>query len=152
MTKSNSSKVMFLNDLSRRMPALLTTMSTVPNAATASSTMLLAPSRSATDALLAMAGAAGGLDLFDHGIGSVGFALAMHGPAQIVHHHLRAARRERQRMAATKTIAGPGNDGHPSLEITHGSSLRWKQQSDYLTLSRLPDTSKISPSVPPRVR
>ena len=55
MTRSNSSRVMFLNDLSRRMPALLTTMSTVPKAATASSTMLLAPSRSDTDALLAMA-------------------------------------------------------------------------------------------------
>ena len=46
---------MFLKDLSRKMPALLTTMSTVPKAATASSTMLLAPSRSETDALLATA-------------------------------------------------------------------------------------------------
>ena len=55
MTKSNSSSVMFLNDLSRKIPALLTTISTLPKAATASSTMLFAPSRSDTDALLAMA-------------------------------------------------------------------------------------------------
>ena len=55
ITRSNSSRVMFLKVRSRRMPALFTRMSMRPKAAMASSAMLLAPSRSATDALLAMA-------------------------------------------------------------------------------------------------
>ena len=55
MTMSHSSRVMFLNVLSRRMPALLTRMSMRPKASIAVWTIDFAPSRSDTEALLATA-------------------------------------------------------------------------------------------------
>jgi hypothetical protein len=55
MTASHSSTAMFLNDLSRRMPALLTTMSILPKASRAAVTMASAPSGVATLSGLATA-------------------------------------------------------------------------------------------------
>src|SRR5262245_24867312 len=55
ITMSQSSSGIFLKLLSRRMPALLTRMCTVPNALTASSMIDLAPSLDETDALFAIA-------------------------------------------------------------------------------------------------
>ena len=48
MTGFRWSGSMFLNDVSRRMPALLMTMCTLPNASTAVFTMLAPPSGVAT--------------------------------------------------------------------------------------------------------
>ena len=55
MTESTSSGVMLWNVLSRRMPALLITMSTVSKASTAAATMASPPSGVATESVLAMA-------------------------------------------------------------------------------------------------
>ena len=48
MTESNSSSPIVNSILSRRIPALFTSTSSVPNASTAVSMMLLAPLKSAT--------------------------------------------------------------------------------------------------------
>ena len=116
MTASNSSGVMFLNDLSRRMPALLMTMSTLPNASSAVWTIASAPSGVATLSGLATAsppfflissttccaGPGGGADT---------------GPvaAEVVDDDLGAARGELERVPAAEAVPGPGHDRHAAV-------------------------------------
>ena len=63
--------------------------------------------------------AASRLDLRHHRIGSVRLAFAVDGTAQVVHHHLGAALRERQRMAPAQAVASTRDDGHLAFEIAH---------------------------------
>ena len=53
------------------------------------------------------------------------------GAAEIVHHHLGAARGERERVRAAETVAGAGDNRHPAIEsYRHCRCLR---QSDWVT-------------------
>ena len=84
MTMSQSAMSMFLKLLSRRIPALFTRMSTVPNAATASSMIDWAPSLSETDALLAISFSTESADFLDRRVNHVALALAVTGSTEVV--------------------------------------------------------------------
>jgi hypothetical protein len=87
--------VMFLNEVSRRMPALLMMMSTLPKVSTAVFT-IDAPPFGRGDAVVVGDGfAAGGLDLVDHLLGGrLGAADAVGGPAEVVDHQEGTSPRE----------------------------------------------------------
>jgi hypothetical protein len=103
--------------LSRRMPALLTRMSTRPQASSACWTMAATAASSVTEAALADGLAAGGGDLGHHGIGL----------GQVVDHHLGAARGQGQGVRAAEAAAGAGDDGHAAVEAKrHVAHPCWK--------------------------
>jgi hypothetical protein len=85
MTGSSSSGVMLWNVLSRRMPALLMTMSTVPNASTAVCDDRLAALGGGDRVVLATASPPSAVDLVDHLLGRALVAtLAVDGAAEVV--------------------------------------------------------------------
>ncbi len=94
--------------LSRRTPALFTTMSTVPKASTAVFTMLAAR-RGLGDGIVVGDGlAAGRLDLVDHLVGrGVTAALAVDRATRIVHDHLGATAGQQERMRAAEPLPAP---------------------------------------------
>src|SRR3954468_23292071 len=117
MTGSRNSGVMFWNVLSRRMPALLMTMSTWPKASSAVFTMDSPPSGVAT--LLVSATATpprSSISLATVCAGPSEPALAGDRPAEVVHHDLRAAGGQQERVLATEAPTRAGHDGHPVLE------------------------------------
>ena len=113
---------MLWNDLSRRMPALLMTMSTRPKAST----------RRLHDGLAALGRgdgvgvgdglAAGGLDLVDDRLRRAVLAAgAVDGAAEVVDHDQRAARGQQQGVLAAQPAAGAGDDRYLAVEseISH---------------------------------
>ena len=114
---------MLWNVLSRRMPALLMTMSTLPKASTAD----------LHDRLAALGGghrvgvgdglAAGGLDLVDDALGGPGVAARpVDGAAEIVDDDQRAALGQLQRVLPSEAAARARDDRHSSVEteFCHG--------------------------------
>ena len=78
---------MFLNDVSRRMPALLMMMSTLPNVSTAVFTIAGAALGGGHAVVVGDGLAAGRLDLVDHLLGGgLGAAGAVGGAAEVVDH------------------------------------------------------------------
>ena len=125
MTGSTNSGVMLWNVLSRRMPALLMTMSTRPKASTAVLTIASPPSGVAT--LLVSATAMpprSSISLAVVWAGPSLAALAAHRAAEVVDDHLRAAGREQQCVLAPEPAARAGDDRNLAVvsEVSHGGA------------------------------
>ena len=127
---SQSSSVIFLKLLSRRMPALLTRMCTVPNAFTASSMIDLAPSFDDTDALFAIAVPPAARISFTTRSAASPASGAVAAAAEIVDHHFGAAFGDNlQRVRFTEPTARAGDHHHFVFEIAHLISLSLRRVS-----------------------
>ena len=106
------------------MPALLTTMSTPPNASTAFATIASAPSGVATEEVSADGLAPGRPDLLHDLLGRarVG-ACPVHRTAQVVDHDVGAACREQQRVGASHPASRTRDYGRPAVEPEHRRCL-----------------------------
>ena len=115
---------MLWNALSRRMPALLMTMSTLPKASSAVCTIAAPPSGVATRVGVGDGLAAGRLDLVDDALGRTLVAAgAVDRAAEVVDHDQRAARRQQQRVLPAEAAACAGDDRHLAVEpdLCHGA-------------------------------
>ena len=115
---------MLWNDLSRRMPALLITMSTRPNASSAVCTIASPPSGVATELRVGDRLAAGGLDLLRPPCcaGPSEPPVPSTAAAEVVDDDLRAARGEEERVLAAEAAARAGDDRNLAVEteVSHG--------------------------------
>ena len=101
---------------SRRMPALLTRMSSRPKTSTAWSHHRLGLVEVGDVGAVDDGVAAHGLDLGDDLVGRPRVGAAAVGlRAEVVDHHRRALRRQHQRVLAPDAPPGTGHDRHPSL-------------------------------------
>ena len=125
MTASHSSSVMLTSTRSRRMPALLTSMSSRPNVSTAVLIRRWPPSQSATLSRVGDRLAAHRRDLVDDLFGRGAVASGAVGrAAEVVDDDLGALRGEQQRVLATDAAPGAGDDGYPTFERTHDAAPR----------------------------
>ena len=103
-----------------KMPALLTTASSRPNASTAWSTIACPPSGVSTGLVVGDRLASGRLDLGDDGVGDRRvLAGAGHRPADVVDHHGRAAPRQVERVQTAEAAPGSGYHHGLAVEVDH---------------------------------
>src|SRR4029453_10220456 len=107
MTASHSASVMLTSMRSRRMPALLTRTSSLPNASIAVPTSFSAPAQSLISSGLATACPPAG---------------AAHRAAEVVDPHAGALRRQQQRVLAADAAARAGHDRNPTVTDAHAVS------------------------------
>ena len=117
---------MLWNDLSRRMPALLMTMSTLPYASIAVCTMRFAALGCGDAVVVGNGFAARGLDLVHDGLGRrLRRARAVGRTAEVVHHDQRAALGQFQCVRPAEAATGARDDRYLAVEteISHGRKL-----------------------------
>ena len=103
--------------LSRRMPALFTTMSMRPKLSSAVWTIAAPPSGVATELVSSDRLAAGGLDLVDDLLARPGVAAgAVDRAAEVVDDHERAPAGEQQRVLPPEAATRAGDDRHLAVE------------------------------------
>ena len=115
---------MLWNVLSRRMPALLMTMSTVPNASTAVLTIASPPSAVATRVRVDDRFAAEVVDLVGDVLGrALVAALARHRSTEIVDHDASAPLGQLERVLASEAAAGARDDRNLAVvsDVSHGA-------------------------------
>ena len=124
---------MLWNALSRRMPALLMTMSTLPNSSMAVCTMASPPSGVATESVLATATPpASSISSTTFWAGPASSPSTVDRTAEVVDHDLRAARGEQQCVLAAETAARAGDDRNLVVEsdVSHGAGgYRWSARA-----------------------
>ena len=112
MTSDQSDQLMRWKMRSRRMPALLTRMSTRPKASSAAFTILSAFCGSVIESVEAIALPPACLDLVDHLLRRAGVAArAVERRADVVDHDARAFLRHQHRDGAPDAAPGAGDDG-----------------------------------------
>ena len=138
---------MLWNALSRRMPALLTTMSMRPNASIAVCTIASPSSGVPTELRVGDRLAAGGLDLLDDLLGRRRAAAgAVDRAAEVVHHDERAALGEQQRMLPAEATTGAGDDRHLAVEpeIRHERSVHFRDPRSAVATLAVPARRRMS--------
>ena len=124
MTSSQSDSSMLKHILSRRMPALLTRMSSWPKVSTAWSTRAFAPSHELTsDGVDGGVAAAGPDELHDLLGGVLVAALALEGGADVVDDDLGALGGQQEGLLTSDPPACAGDDGDLAVEHSHGVLL-----------------------------
>ena len=120
MTSSQSDSSMLKHILSRRIPALLTRMSSWPNVSTAWSTRALAPSHELTSEALTAPSLPPCLDELDDLFGRVLVAaLALDGGADVVDDDLGPLGGQQQGLLASDSPSCAGDDGDLAVEHSH---------------------------------
>ena len=119
MTASKSSSVIEKSILSRRMPALFTTMSRRPNSAAARATSFSAAAQSATEEWSAIARPPAAVISATTASAGVSPALPVQPGAGVVDHDRSAVRGQGQAVRAAESAAATGHDRDLAVEQAH---------------------------------